>query len=167
MLMETTGIDKQTKLCSIKPLYWKPNQRSGKIYSHFPRVKKDGILVKVERWQFSPPSNELVNLYEERKKNFVMGTIGNAEKVMETKKEVKNKELPTWLEATAFYLLDIKLMSTKEVSKILRINIPNTARLRNQAIRKGINYQNIQNYAYLLKNVENLIANHEIVPLSN
>lgn len=68
--METVGIDHNNKVCRVKPLLIQINQRSGKMYYKYLRVKTDRGLIPIKRVCFSMASPELIAAYEEKKTDY-------------------------------------------------------------------------------------------------
>jgi len=70
----TQRIDRENKLCIVKPLFNQLNQQSGKIYHHYLRVrgKSHGysMNIPIKRMEFGLPSLKLREEYEGKKKEF-------------------------------------------------------------------------------------------------
>lgn len=72
------------KWAEFKWLNWKPTRdERDKIYRKYPTLAIDGQLRDVERLRVSPPSDELVEAYEERKNDFQTELYGEALDEME------------------------------------------------------------------------------------
>lgn len=75
--MVTSGIDYQEKKSTSKAYFRQVNQSSGKIYDKFLRIKltspqsPKGKTVVVKKFQYSLPSPELIDVYEQKKLQFV------------------------------------------------------------------------------------------------
>lgn len=67
----TSKIDYENKICKLRPYFLQLNQKSGKMYEKFLRVKINGKVRRVERFNYSLPSPELIKVYEEKKFKFV------------------------------------------------------------------------------------------------
>ena len=67
----TSGINHQKKICKIKPFFHQLNQQSGKVYPKYLRVKHNGILRTVKRFNYSLPNSKLIEAYENSKFRFV------------------------------------------------------------------------------------------------
>lgn len=70
--MESCGIDQQNKKNKCKPFFHQVNQASGAIYKKYLRVKVDGKVQTIKRFNFSIPSKYLVDGYENKKQKFLM-----------------------------------------------------------------------------------------------
>lgn len=67
----TCGIDKDKKIAMCKPYFHQVNQKTGKIYTRFLRIKVNGRTKKVKVMQFGVPSAKLINKYESKKTMFL------------------------------------------------------------------------------------------------
>jgi hypothetical protein len=72
---ESSGIDPKKKLNKCKPFFLEVAQSSGKIYRHYPSVKMNGRSVKVKRFNYSMPSQYLIDDYEAKKEKYLKDLI--------------------------------------------------------------------------------------------
>lgn len=75
MLCETAGIDKNRKVCIIKPKFLQYSQNEGKMYQHYPQVSVNGFYEKIEYLEYSLPSDSIRVPYEEKKSQFLRGLV--------------------------------------------------------------------------------------------
>jgi hypothetical protein len=69
--MITTLIDHDTNTCKLKPFFHQLNQQTGKIYPKYIRVKINGKVRKIERFNYGLPDKDLLEEYEKKKFKFV------------------------------------------------------------------------------------------------
>ena len=70
--MESCGINQQKKINKCKPFFHQVNQAKGTIYKKYLRVKVDGKVQTIKRFNFSIPSKYLIDGYENKKQKFLM-----------------------------------------------------------------------------------------------
>jgi len=102
----TEKIDYKKNICKIKPFFNQVNQNSGRIYSKYPKAKINGRVQTIKRFNYSKPSEKLIEEYEKRKNAFVSGLISNFHEDILSKKKDKKKTNPIkdWkLEAYKLY----------------------------------------------------------------
>jgi len=69
--METLSINKNDKMCKLKPLLLQTNQKSGEIYEKYLRAKiKSKGIVPVRRIKVKLASSDLIKQYEDKKDRF-------------------------------------------------------------------------------------------------
>jgi hypothetical protein len=68
--IETVKIDKNKKLCYLKPLLLQTSQDTGDIYRKYLRVKVDGKIIPLTEMKVGLPSEELLKAYEHKKDSF-------------------------------------------------------------------------------------------------
>jgi len=89
----TQKIDRDKKLCIVKPLFHQLNQQMGKIYNHYLRTyaskKGYGFTVKINRMEFNLPSKRLIKEYEYKKDEFVTELGKRNLEELERKEKVK------------------------------------------------------------------------------
>lgn len=76
MILITAGIDYSKKVVKFKPMFLQINKTSGKVYTKYLIVKKGvgyGARRKIKLIEVPMPSENLIKLYEEKKKVFVKG----------------------------------------------------------------------------------------------
>ncbi len=69
--MESVGIDAENKINKCKMFMHQVNQRSGKIYTKYPRAKVNGKLKTIKRLNFNLPNEELRRFYEAKKVQYL------------------------------------------------------------------------------------------------
>jgi predicted Zn-ribbon and HTH transcriptional regulator len=67
---KTQGIDFDTKEVILKPQIIQYNDRKDKFYYKYLREHQDGKMHKVNRWKVPKPSQELIDKYEAKKREF-------------------------------------------------------------------------------------------------
>ncbi len=72
---ESSGIDFEKKVNKCKPFFLQVAQGTGKIYRHYPKVKIDGKTTKVQRFNYSLPSQYLIDAYEDKKAKYLKDMI--------------------------------------------------------------------------------------------
>ena len=68
---ETCGIDYTNKITKSKCFFLQVNQGTGKVYKKFLRIKHDGKVQIIKRFNYSLPSKRLIDIYEQKKLKFV------------------------------------------------------------------------------------------------
>jgi len=71
---ESLGIDFRNRLNSCKFFFHQVNQRTGKIYPKYPRVRVDGQIRTLKSFSYEHPSEELAQAYEDKKQKYLMET---------------------------------------------------------------------------------------------
>lgn len=150
VLFETVEIDKTRNECLVKCLLLDGNPRTGKEYTHYPKVLVDGTFEKIQRLSFPLPPKDLREAYEKRKDAFVRSTI---EKASSTQKESKNV---TELQARSYFLKIIKNLSFHEVGQLMGISHRAASEYYKQAVKLGVNENTMKNYVNLLGDLANL-----------
>jgi hypothetical protein len=121
----TSGINFETKVCELKPLFLQVAQGTGKIYTHYPKAKMNNRVRKIERFCYSLPSVELSKAYEKKKEDFLKGLIkSNVEKMNPI--SMKSKPVTEYKWVTGYYpevkkLMDLGLNQI-EIGKKLNIS---------------------------------------------
>lgn len=72
---ESSGIDYEKKINKCKPFFLQVAQGTGKIYRHYPKVKINGRTIKVQRFNYSLPSQYLIDAYEDKKDKYLKKLI--------------------------------------------------------------------------------------------
>lgn len=126
--METVFINPQEKICCLKPLLLQINQRTGKIYNKYLRVRG----VPIRKMNVGLPTKQLLDHYERRKTTFTNKVNAEIRKKLEDAKK-KDRKTPTMDEV----LKDWKAgLSARETS-----------------IRLGTNERNIFKYRKKLRDI--------------
>lgn len=73
----TQGIDYANKSAKVKPLFHQLNQSSGKSYWKYPNYLVNNRVLTFKRLNYSMPSKELCEKYEEKKLNFLTKLTGD------------------------------------------------------------------------------------------
>ena len=69
MLM--VSIDYKKKMSKCKPFYLQLNRMTGKVYPKYPRIIIGGVGTPIKRLNYRLPNQELIDMYEKMKDNFV------------------------------------------------------------------------------------------------
>jgi len=150
LLFETVSIDRVTNRIMVKPFILQADQRSGKVYTHAPKVLVNGSYEKLERETYPRPSQALVEAYEARKKAFVMRTIDDASEAHQ------KKILFTESQAQAYYLKKVKRLKNAEVGRWMGIDARTAANLCYTAEMKGITREILSDYTHVTKEFEHV-----------
>ena len=75
----TAGIDYETKMCTVKPLFHQLNQTTGKSFWKYPKIILDGMRRKIKRLSVGLAPKELLEVYELKKARFVSKQLDDAE----------------------------------------------------------------------------------------
>ncbi len=136
--MESVGIDQENKINKCKFFTHQVNQRSGKVYSRYPKVRVHGKMKQVKRFNFSLPSKELRDAYEAKKIQFLSDTTREytleLEKLEEDKLIKSGRPLLTEKQQ-AVYKLACQGLNQKEIAKIRGID-PSTVCETLQYVKK-------------------------------
>lgn len=106
-VFETDYIDYEKETAWIKPLLVQVNQRTGKMYHKYLRVREDGEKYKVDRAGFTLASEDLLEAYEQKKADFT---------------EELNKDIEQELEAEAVVSSDEKEELTEQQRRVLELS---------------------------------------------
>jgi len=88
---ESNGIDSKTGINYCRPFFHQVNQKTGKIYTKFPKMRFKGKKKQIKRFGFAMPSQYLIDAYEKKKADYLKeSTEDYTAKI----KEIKIKELP-------------------------------------------------------------------------
>jgi hypothetical protein len=69
-IFETKRIDKKTSSVLLSPKFTQINHTTGKMYSKYLRVKHNGVLTPIKLISIPKPSQELIDLYELKKRAY-------------------------------------------------------------------------------------------------
>ncbi len=93
---ESAGIDFETNISRCKLFIHQVNQKSGKIYMKYPKVRAPSGWKKLKRINYSLPSKDLIQHYESKKTEYLSSItseyVTEMKKLEDTKKP-KRKEL--------------------------------------------------------------------------
>lgn len=78
MLHQTISIDVKNKQCIIKPLFLQTDQKTGKVYTHFPQVLVGDYFEPIELLGYHLPSDDIRIPYEKKKNQFLNGLINGS-----------------------------------------------------------------------------------------
>lgn len=95
---ESHGIDLQEKRNRCRLFFHQVNQKSGKIYSKFPKVRTEKGIRKIRQFEYELPSKYLTDAYESKKFEYLSETTEEYTRKMkelEDKDKPKRKELST------------------------------------------------------------------------
>lgn len=117
--IEMAGVNKGkgTSMFKLRHLQW--NQTSGKLYTHKPKAKIDGIMRKIDKLEVEKPSKELIDAYEQRKQEFVSGLSAEVLDVMEELRA--NKPKLTEKQQEVVDIWEQGIFESAEVAKRLNI----------------------------------------------
>jgi len=68
---ETCGIDFEKKIAKSKAWFRQVNQSSGKVYEKFLRIRHNGRIQVIKKFNYHLPSEELRKVYEKKKLKFI------------------------------------------------------------------------------------------------
>jgi len=71
---ESAGVDFERKINVCKPFLQQVNQKTGKIYSKYPRIKVNGKMKTFKKFEFNLPSKYLIDAYESKKLQYLHDT---------------------------------------------------------------------------------------------
>lgn len=91
--MITHSIDYNTNTCKLKPFFHQLNQQTGKIYPKYMRIKYNGKVQVVERFNYGLPSKELIEQYEKKKHKFVSDLNEDFVKKLDLQAQEEDKKL--------------------------------------------------------------------------
>jgi hypothetical protein len=146
--METSKIDHKKNELYVKPLFHQLNQQTGKSYWKYIKVKAGDKIVKVKRMTFNKPSQELIDIYEQKKLAFLSGITNDFKEeiiVSENKKlnRLKRKELTA--KQQAVYDLVLAGLRTEDIAKKLGCSKSGVTNNRIAIKRKGYSLISLAN----------------------
>ena len=113
---ESSGINFEKKTNKCKPFFLQVAQGTGKIYKHYPEVKIGKRSMQIQRFNYSLPSQYLIDAYEEKKAKYLKDLIKEyADKTNGV--DTKDKERPTPLEEDCYQLYYTDGISYSEIGK--------------------------------------------------
>jgi len=116
---ESSGIDHEKGINKCKPFFVQVAQSSGKVYRHYPKVKLDGRTKKVKRFNYSMPSQYLIDAYEQKKETYLKELIkGYSDKVNIVK---VTTDMPKDIEFEVYNLYKVE-GNQQEVAKTFKIS---------------------------------------------
>jgi len=148
----TTSINRNTKMCKLKPVEIEYNSTLQKFYYKFlriqfkPKDKSHYVVVKLKSWLIPKPSQPLIDLYEEKKLAFTSKlnkTIQNRLEAFEKEQEaeIKGKLKETRKPLTKKQEEVLRLVAlhkdVKRVAKILGTSLTNIYKQLKLAKKKG------------------------------
>lgn len=98
----TQGIDYENKISKAKPLFHQLNQSSGKSYWKYPKISVNKIVKTIKRLNYSIPSRELREKYEQKKAKFLT-------------------------DLTSTFLEELRIIEKEKIDKMSRINLSTRA----------------------------------------
>jgi len=134
---QTLKIDKQREDCILKPYFLNISQQTGKIYSKWLRIKKNGVTTKITKLRLHIPTKELLKYYEQEKDHFVRTLINEMEVTMAKKVEKAGqlKELTSRQALVYEYLMQGKRV--KEIVVLTGLTQPNVSQAKASIKKKG------------------------------
>jgi hypothetical protein len=118
-LMESLGIDKSRRKSMFKPFYLQVSQRDGQIYTHSPEAVINGYYEKINELNYSMPDEEILKLYEAKKKQFLKGLLGGGIATLEN----QDKKRLTPFQMQVYNLLKEGIEDRNEIAKHLNVNV--------------------------------------------
>lgn len=137
--LKTYDIDYSKKKTLLKPYHLIYSQRSGKILTPFPRVIIDGFMEAIELFTYSPPSKDLLEVYEKKKSQFVSGLQKDI--LYEIKHKDKRKPLTEFQEKIV-ECWKKGMTKQKDIAKELGTNPPRICQNIGYMKRKGYYQEN-------------------------
>lgn len=142
-LIQTEYIDRNTNEAILKPYLLIVSQHTGKIYNPYLTVMTEEGTIKVEGMALGLPSARLIELYEEKKKQFTIKLNQNIDKMLHTARKKENKEIDNLTERQREAVTLYEQGNTMEkvavlmgVSTPVISNLIKSARLRGKVIKK-------------------------------
>lgn len=89
----TQTINPYLQIVTIKPLFHQLNQEKGKSYWKYMRIGYKGEVISLERFNYSLPSQEIIKIYEDKKKKFVYGLANDFVKQLDEMDREKQRKL--------------------------------------------------------------------------
>lgn len=98
---ESKTIDMKRSVNRCRPLFHQVNQSTGKIYKKYPRAKVEGRTRTVKEFEWTLPSDYLIEAYEQKKKNYLETTTkkyvdkinGDEKKEMQIPKDLTKQHI--------------------------------------------------------------------------
>jgi hypothetical protein len=153
LLLETVNVDSSTKIVTIKPLLIDVNQTTGKEYFHYPKVNVSGGLERIERLQYEKPSDALIELYEAKKRAFVLDTVQGAIDAN------SNKDKPTELQVRAYYLRKVKGLNNSIAAEVLGVQPSNISRAYERSLERGVSAELLPKFKDFYRDLEEIDYN--------
>jgi len=134
---QTLKIDKQKEDCILKPYFLNISQQTGKIYTKWLRIKRNGITTKITRLRLHKPTKELLIHYEQGKEDFVKTLINEMQVIMAKKVErAGNLPVLTPRQAEVYECL-MKGMRTGDIAKELGRSQQDVSQAKMSVKKKG------------------------------
>jgi hypothetical protein len=95
---ESAGINMEEGLNNCRPFFHQVNQKTGKVYQKFPKVRQGGGIRKVKVFSFERPSQYLLEAYEQKKKDYL---AGSTELYKAKMREIELKDTPVSIKQKA------------------------------------------------------------------
>jgi len=155
---ESVSIDQKNKVNTCKPFFHQVNQQSGKVYRKYPRVKVNGNQKTIKRFDFSLPSQYLIDAYETKKNNYLINMTKDFSREINQIKKEKMGDMGILLDTGTPFQREAKRLFIEyngDISKIaekLEISKPAVY----DRLGKGKKLANLRDY------IQNLKGNKEI-----
>ncbi len=137
---ESITIDPATKINKCKPFFHQVNQKTGKIYSKYPRMRVNGKVKTVKKFVFGMPSAKLTQIYEIKKQQYLVNLTEeytNELEKLEEDKLIKLGRPALTKHESEYYELRNKGIIQKEAAKIMGILQSSGSRMEKTINKKG------------------------------
>lgn len=151
---ETCGIDFRKKVGKSKGFFRQVNQSSGKVYNKYLRIKHNGKVKTIKRFNYKLPSKRLIKIYEAKKIKFVtemnLDFTRELEKIEQDKLRKMDRSSLSEQAQETMRLMEKYNGDKKKVAEIRRVSIQSLYLVLKTIKRKG--YQ--VNYGEIAKKTE-------------
>ena len=130
----TCGINHKKKVGKSKGYFLQVNQSTGKVYSKYLRIRVDGRMRTIKRFNYKLPSKDLIKDYETKKKAFLDNLNKGFYMEINQKEKKKLDKLSSEKLQEDIERLYKKGMSVREISKVVGRS-PRTVHARLQDTR--------------------------------
>lgn len=144
----TSGIDYNNKTSICKPFFLQVNQSTGKVYLKYLRIRIQGKVRAIKRFNWSLPSPHLIDIYEKKKAKFLseltqefkqhLDEIERDQRRKMSREELTDKQLEV-------YNLACKGLNSTQIGRELSKSSPTIREFLKIIKRKGFKIQIEQN----------------------
>jgi DNA-binding CsgD family transcriptional regulator len=140
---QTHGINLSTKTAKSKCFFRQVNQDTGKVYNKYLRIKHNGRTQTLKRFNYTIPSQELIDVYEDKKDRF-LGDITHdfSKEIASIINKRKMRGDLTELQREALELRKKGMLQDK-IAEIMRVTQPAVSHHLRAAENKGFSVQNM------------------------
>jgi len=143
---ESSGINFEKKTNKCKPFFLQVAQGTGKIYKHYPEVKIGKRSMQIQRFNYSLPSQYLIDAYEKKKEEYVKNLIKGYAEALNGKNREK-EYYPSKLDYDCYHLYHKEGISFTEIGKIKNI----ARQTASSRIKKVEKYKKVNNITEFTK----------------